>query len=190
MQAQTPEVSAEKATTPAEQRLVSVEQQILDLILDQCRYWHGRDEARRGGFAILYAEAKEVAANAAPIALSAPTQVTAAMWKAAHDSMESDGDLALALQEALNAAPQSRQTDRWQIVTKPGQIEVGDWLSFTVAGCLICAKARDVLNPGTDREEVIYNRARNYYFITRMAADGTSTHKGVMRAASSVQGGA
>lgn len=41
---------------------------------------------------------------AAPIAQTAPAQVTAAMWKAAHDSMESDGDLALALQEALNAA--------------------------------------------------------------------------------------
>lgn len=35
-------------------------QKILDLILDECRYWHGRDEARRGGFAILYASAKEV----------------------------------------------------------------------------------------------------------------------------------
>jgi|GEM_PF-2687343 len=39
----------------------SATQQILDLILDECRYWHGRDEARRGGFAILYGAAKEVA---------------------------------------------------------------------------------------------------------------------------------
>ncbi len=80
-------------------------------------------------------------------------------------------------------APQTEQSERWQSVTRPGQIDVGDWLSFTVGGCLICAKARDVLNPGTDREEVIYNRAKNYYFITRMAVDGSSSHKGVMRAA-------
>lgn len=80
-------------------------------------------------------------------------------------------------------APHPEQSERWQSVTRPGQIDVGDWLSFTVGGCLICAKARDVLNPGTDREEVIYNRAKNYYFITRMAVDGSSSHKGVMRAA-------
>lgn len=39
-------------------------QKILDLILDECRYWQGRDEARRGSFAILYAKAKEIAAQA------------------------------------------------------------------------------------------------------------------------------
>jgi hypothetical protein len=43
-------------------------QQILDLILEQCRYWHGRDEARRGGFACLYAAAKEIADKATPVA--------------------------------------------------------------------------------------------------------------------------
>ncbi len=43
-------------------------QQILDLILEQCRYWHGRDEARRGGFACLYAAAKEIADKATPLA--------------------------------------------------------------------------------------------------------------------------
>lgn len=35
--------------------------EILELILAECRYWHGRDEARRGSFAILYAAAKKVA---------------------------------------------------------------------------------------------------------------------------------
>jgi hypothetical protein len=45
-------------------------QQILDLILDECRYWQGRDETRRGSFAILYAAAKKIAdqAQAAPVA--------------------------------------------------------------------------------------------------------------------------
>ena len=40
-------------------------QHVLDLILDECRYWQGRDEARRGGYAILYAKAKKVADKAA-----------------------------------------------------------------------------------------------------------------------------
>jgi hypothetical protein len=31
---------------------------ILELIMAECKYWHGRDEARRGGFATLYAAAK------------------------------------------------------------------------------------------------------------------------------------
>jgi len=35
-------------------------EQLLDLILEQCRYWQGRDEARRGNFASLYAEAREL----------------------------------------------------------------------------------------------------------------------------------
>lgn len=34
--------------------------QILKLIEDECRYWHGRDEVRRGGYANLLAEAKEI----------------------------------------------------------------------------------------------------------------------------------
>lgn len=53
-------------------------QKILDLIMDECRHWHGRDEARRGGFAILYAAAKEIAdqAQAAPEAEPAAWIVT------------------------------------------------------------------------------------------------------------------
>lgn len=41
-------------------------QKILDLILGECKYWNHRDEARRGGFAALYAKAKEVADAAPP----------------------------------------------------------------------------------------------------------------------------
>jgi hypothetical protein len=56
-------------TRPAQtEQQPSAAQQILDLIMEECRYWHGRDEARRGNFANLYAAAKELADNAAPIA--------------------------------------------------------------------------------------------------------------------------
>lgn len=41
-----------------------VAEQILNLIEDECRYWHGRDEARRGGYAILYAKARELVCKA------------------------------------------------------------------------------------------------------------------------------
>lgn len=58
---------AEPAPAQDEQQR-SAAQKILDLIMDECRYWHGRDEARRGGFACLYAKAKEIVDKAAPIA--------------------------------------------------------------------------------------------------------------------------
>lgn len=44
---------------------------ILDLIMAECRYWHGRDEARRGGFASLYASAHAMIQQAK----SAPAEV-------------------------------------------------------------------------------------------------------------------
>lgn len=43
-----------------------VASQIIKLIDDECRYWHGRDEARRGGYAILYAKAKELNSKQQP----------------------------------------------------------------------------------------------------------------------------
>lgn len=61
-------------------------QKILDLILGECKYWHHRDEARRGGFAALYAKAKEVA-DAAPPAndaalVEALERASKVMWSA------------------------------------------------------------------------------------------------------------
>lgn len=75
--------------------------------------------------------------------------------------------------EAVGSGP-------WQPLTAPGQIQVGDWLSFMVSGRFICAPVRLVIDAGTDREEVVYNRGKNHYFVTSMAVDGTSTHKGVL----------
>jgi len=68
----------------------------------------------------------------------------------------------------------------WEPLSGPGQIKPGDWLHFTVGGKFICTKAKEILEAGTHREEVVYNRSRNHYFITGMAVDGTSSHKGVM----------
>lgn len=63
---------------------------------------------------------------------------------------------------------------------RPGQIKEGDEIRFTLAGKVIDATAVLVLNPGTDKEEVVYNRKKNHYFNTAMVVDGTSSHKRVL----------
>lgn len=71
-------------------------------------------------------------------------------------------------------------TGAWQPLEAAGQIKQGDWLSFTVAGSFFCAQAKLIIGPGTEKEEIVYNRQKNHYFVTSMAVDGTSTHKGVL----------
>ncbi|ALZ09037.1 hypothetical protein HV99_19600 [Pseudomonas aeruginosa] len=68
----------------------------------------------------------------------------------------------------------------WQPLTAVGQVEIGDLLRFTVGGKEIEAPAVLVIAPGDPKEEIIYNRGKNLYFITSMAVDGTSSHKNVM----------
>ncbi|WP_313713178.1 hypothetical protein [Pseudomonas sp.] len=87
----------------------------------------------------------------------------------------------LELCEAASVEPSaSAGSDPWLPLTALGQIQVGDWLSFTVAGSFICAKARLIIAPGTTNEEIVYNLKKNHYFCTDMAIDGTSNHKGVL----------
>ncbi|POA45528.1 hypothetical protein C1893_23010 [Pseudomonas sp. MPR-ANC1] len=83
------------------------------------------------------------------------------------------------LVQALHGAQQEKANE-WSVLAAPGQIKPGDFLSFTVGGKPLCVKAKDVLFAGTDREEVIYRRRRNQYFITAMVVAGTSSHKGVL----------
>lgn len=71
-------------------------------------------------------------------------------------------------------------TGAWRPLESAGQIQQGDWLSFTVAGSFFCAQAKLIIDPGTDKEEIVYHRQKNHYFVTSMAVDGTSTHKGVL----------
>lgn len=68
----------------------------------------------------------------------------------------------------------------WQPLTAVGQVEIGDLLRFTVGGKEIEVPALLVIAPGDPKEEIIYNRGKNHYFITSMAVDGTSSHKNVM----------
>lgn len=68
----------------------------------------------------------------------------------------------------------------WQPLTAVGQVEIGDLLRFTIGGKEIEVSALLVIAPGDPKEEIIYNRGKNHYFITSMAVDGTSSHKNVM----------
>lgn len=75
----------------------------------------------------------------------------------------------------------------WLPLSAPGQIQEGDWLCFTVSGSFICAQARLIIYPGTDKEEIVYNRKKNHYFCTDMAISGTSNHKGVLVARAALE---
>lgn len=67
----------------------------------------------------------------------------------------------------------------WKRVRKPGQVSVGDKLRFTIGGKQKIKTAMKILHAGTEKEEVIYSTHKNFYFITSMVVDGTSTHKNV-----------
>jgi hypothetical protein len=85
--------------------------------------------------------------------------------------------VALSASTEPSAPPEQSE---WHPLTAPGQIQEGDRLSFKVGSSFICARARQIIAPGTDKEEVVYNRKKNHYFLTSMAVDGTSSHKNVM----------
>jgi hypothetical protein len=76
--------------------------------------------------------------------------------------------------EPAVGAPRSRE---WQLVTRPGQVRKGDKLRFKIGDKRYDERAKLILHPGTDKEEVIYDKGRNYYFITAMVMSGFSNHK-------------
>lgn len=87
--------------------------------------------------------------------------------------------------------PGGVEPQKWQPLTAAGQVSEGDKLSFTIGGKRYNQTVKCVLDAGTDREEVIYNMRKNFYFITSMAIDGSSSHKNVQvkRAAPSAGNG-
>jgi hypothetical protein len=98
------------------------------------------------------------------------------------DTPDPAHDLLPMIDAALSASaePSAPVEKDWEPLTSAGQVQLGDWMSFRVAGSHICAKATLIIDPGTEHEEIVYNVKKNHYFITSMAIDGTSTHKGVL----------
>lgn len=76
--------------------------------------------------------------------------------------------------ELVAEAPRSRE---WQPVTEPGQVRKGDKLRFKIGDKAYNERAKLILHPGTAKEEVIYDKGRNFYFITAMVMSGSSNHK-------------
>lgn len=65
----------------------------------------------------------------------------------------------------------------WVRVTNAGQVKVGDKLKFNIGDREYRETAKQILNAGTDKEEVIYHMRENFYFITSMVVSGFSNHK-------------
>ena len=63
---------------------------------------------------------------------------------------------------------------------RAGQIQEGDTLVLSYRGEGQAHTVAEVLNPATDREEILLNIEDNLYFITSMAIDGTSWAEGVL----------
>lgn len=78
----------------------------------------------------------------------------------------------------------------WKPVTGYGQVQEGDQLRFKVGDKDFHERAKLIMHPGTDKEEVVYDIGRNFYFITSMVIVGRSSHKGVeFQSQSSAKGG-
>jgi hypothetical protein len=75
--------------------------------------------------------------------------------------------------------PYTPPAPEWKPVTGAGQVRAGDRLRFTIGDKSYSERAKMILSAGTDKEEVIYDKGRNFYFITAMILSGFSNHKGV-----------
>lgn len=63
----------------------------------------------------------------------------------------------------------------WSKLERAGQISAGDRIRFMLGKEPREAIVFEVLAAGTNMEEIVYEPRRNFYFITRMALDGTSS---------------
>lgn len=95
-------------------------------------------------------------------------------WRPDHIATPAPADRDAIRDQALESRP-----SEWAPVTGPGQVKVGDRLRFTIGDKSYSERAKIILHAGTDKEEVIYNRKRNFYFITAMVMSGFSNHKNV-----------
>jgi hypothetical protein len=78
------------------------------------------------------------------------------------------------------AKPDSEgQAVAWTPLNSAGQIQAGDFIRFNIGEAEFVERAAEILNSGSADEEVVYNKKRNYYFITSMALDGSSNHKNI-----------
>lgn len=77
--------------------------------------------------------------------------------------------------------PIAAASEIWEAITEAGQVKVGDYLQFKIGDRHFRERAKQILQAGTDKEEVIYDKSKNFYFITSMIINGGSNHKNVER---------
>lgn len=101
------------------------------------------------------------------------------------------GMLAAAKALAAPATAAGSVPDGWHPITAPGQVKVGTKLRFTIGDDKYSETAKLILHPGTDKEEIIYNKPQNYYLITSMCMANKGSQKNVefFAAAQSAEGG-
>jgi len=100
-------------------------------------------------------------------------------WALHTNKIVRDLRAALADTQAPSAPVDREVPEGWQPLAGAGQVRKGDKLRFSIGDKSYCETAKLILNPGTDKEEVIYNIRQNFYFITSMVVGGASSHKGV-----------
>lgn len=74
---------------------------------------------------------------------------------------------------------QRTDEQKWLPLDRPGLVQAGDKLRFRIGQNEYRERVKEVLNAGTDEEEILYDRQQNFYFITSMVVLGTSAHKDV-----------
>lgn len=116
-------------------------------------------------------------------ALAAVSSKLAAVWQGVRDAVAKysgkpcEGEPFDRLDELL--AAQQAAAPAWHKVTGPGQVEVGARLRFNIGDKKFSERAKLILNAGAENEEVIYDKGRNFYFITSCVMSGFSNHKNV-----------
>ena len=76
----------------------------------------------------------------------------------------------------------------WQDMTEYGQVKVGDFISFWIGDEHFDEQVKEVLNAGTDREELIYNKMKNYYVVSKNVLTGFGNVKQFRWIAAPTQG--
>jgi hypothetical protein len=167
---------ARKVVTPYAERIRQLERELQTALKDGRKYQRKVDEKimerRLQGVALLLKcskcgadRSKEPCGNQQDCAMQGHAYIDGRTAGAAPAPAET----VLAVE-----APRSRE---WQPVTGPGQVRKGDKLRFKIGDRAYNERAKLILEPGTDKEEIVYDIGRNFYFITALVAGGRSNHK-------------
>jgi hypothetical protein len=102
-----------------------------------------------------------------------------AVWDTTDYAAMADEGWAQMQREQAAQERAERVSGGWLPITAPGQVAVGDKLKFTIGEAEYRETVKQNLDPGTDKEELIYNKRRNYYLITSMAIANKGSQKNV-----------